>query len=320
MSSRLIGHTLPKEGKVAGAAALLCVLSTMILGPLTLPLLLLLLFRGWYTAAAALAAFLAWPFVVEVQPSASFARLYLRAAGWFDRGVTAWFEERVIERLADNNGSLWCMHPHGTSVGMGFTLNGAVRYKADLPAKFLPQEVTRFISSERLARISGVMAPILFKIPLIRPLLLAFGCCTPVTKKGMISLFAKRSDFGMLPGGMEEVLLYEHGRDVVFLRKRKGFIKYALQHGYLLVLGYTFGEADLYRSLSYGRQWRMWAMRRFGFVLPIFWGPRWYCPLLPDDQVAINTVVGSPLQLPQISSPTTEEVLHFIRRRARRAL
>lgn len=47
----------------------------------------------------------------------------------------------------------------------------------------------------------------------------------------MFGLFRQRSDFGILPGGMEEVALFEFGRERVYLKRRKGFIKYALQHG-----------------------------------------------------------------------------------------
>mmetsp|Transcript_6384 Transcript_6384/g.21229 ORF Transcript_6384/g.21229 Transcript_6384/m.21229 type:complete len:173 (+) Transcript_6384:572-1090(+) len=96
------------------------------------------------------------------------------------------------------------MHPHGTSVGFGFTLNGAVRFKAKRPDLYLPAEVTSLLSDERLARISGVQAPLLFRLPLVRPMMLLFGCCTPATKEGMFGLFRQRSDFGILPGGMEE--------------------------------------------------------------------------------------------------------------------
>ena len=137
----LVSHKLPSDGKLSGAAALLLVLFTMILGPLSPVLVVQLLYHGQHTVAALILSFLVWPFVVEVHPSPWFSRLYLRAAGYFDQGVTVWFEERVIQRLADDNGSMWCLHPHGTSVGLGFTLNGAVRYKADQPHKFLPAEV-----------------------------------------------------------------------------------------------------------------------------------------------------------------------------------
>lgn len=46
-----------------------------------------------------------------------------------------------------------------------------------------------------------------------------------------------------------QVALYEYQHERVYLRQRKGFIKYALQHGYTLVPGYTFGESGHAPSL-----------------------------------------------------------------------
>eukprot|EP00747_Dinoflagellata_sp_TGD_P069426 gnl/TRDRNA2_/TRDRNA2_156130_c0_seq2.p2 gnl/TRDRNA2_/TRDRNA2_156130_c0~~gnl/TRDRNA2_/TRDRNA2_156130_c0_seq2.p2 ORF type:complete len:109 (-),score=11.54 gnl/TRDRNA2_/TRDRNA2_156130_c0_seq2:150-476(-) len=79
----------------------------------------------------------------------------------------------------------------------------------------------------------------------------------------------------------------------------------------MLLVAYTFGESDLYWNLEQGREIRMWMLKTLGFILPIFWGPYWYCPLLPRDDVAIHTVVGSPIQLPQIDNPTDEEVAKY---------
>ena len=50
-----------------------------------------------------------------------------------------------------------------------------------------------------------MQAPIFFKVPLMRHLLFLCGAGTPATKKGMMALFERRSDFGILPGGSEEV-------------------------------------------------------------------------------------------------------------------
>jgi hypothetical protein len=56
---------------------------------------------------------------------------------------------------------------------------------------------------------------------------------------------------------------------------------------------------------------RMWMLKKFGFVIPVFWGPRWWCPILPRSDIPLHTVVGSPLQLPLIADPTNEEVAHW---------
>jgi 2-acylglycerol O-acyltransferase 2 len=79
----------------------------------------------------------------------------------------------------------------------------------------------------------------------------------------------------------------------------------------LLLLGYTFGECDAYNNLQLGASARMWMLKSLGFVLPVFWGDTWWCPLLPRATVKIDTVLGNPLQLPCIAEPTDEEVAKY---------
>jgi len=74
------------------------------------------------------------------------------------------------------------MHPHGTSIGFGFSLNGAVRLRSEDEATYLPKEMVEGISLARLRRADGVQAPVMFNIPLLRSALKGFGCCTPATK------------------------------------------------------------------------------------------------------------------------------------------
>ena len=128
----------------------------------------------------------------------------------------------------------------------------------------------------------------------------------------MKALLARGVDFGILPGGMEEVALYSHGQDRVYLSRRAGFIKYALQYGYLVQPAYTFGESDLYQSMTMGTKLRLWVQKHFGFIIPIFWGPYgMVMPWLPRSDVALHTVLGAPLQLPHIAEPTTEQVSKY---------
>jgi len=51
-------------------------------------------------------------------------------------------------------------------------------------------------------------------------------------------------------------------------------------------------------------------VKRFGFVLPLFYG-QWWCPLLPRSDVTLNTVYGAVLELPRIDFPSDEEVAHW---------
>jgi hypothetical protein len=96
----------------------------------------------------------------------------------------------------------------------------------------------------------------------------------------------------------------------VFIKQRAGFVKYALQHGALIYIGYTFGESDLYYSVSALEPLLFWLVRRYGFVVPIFYG-KWWCPLLPRDDVPLNTVIGETIRLPKIENPTNEVQCSF---------
>jgi len=313
--TELVTHRLPSngngEGTFLGALAITIVLACMGLGPLV-PALILWLGVWCSPTVAATAAALTAASMVTARHSPAFCRFFLRGAAWFGRGVFLHVERRSVAATASSP-SIWCMHPHGTSIGFGFAMNGAVRFRTEQPDTYVPPELAQALTASRMNTADGVMAPLLFRVPFLRSVLLGFGCCTPATKEGMRRLLRQRVDFGILPGGMEEVALYTVGRDRVYISKRAGFIKYALQHGYCLLPAYTFGECDLYNSMTAGSGMRMWMQRHLGFVVPIFWGPLWFAPWLPRRDIPIHTVLGSPIQLPCIEEPSAEQVAKWHR-------
>ena len=73
------------------------------------------------------------------------------------------------------------------------------------------------------------------------------------------------------------------------------------------MIAFTFGESDLYQSVSALRPLKLWLVKRFGFVLPVFWGS-WFYPLLPRRDVPLNTVMGKALHLEAKPEPTDQEV------------
>lgn len=315
----LISHQLPPTNptawdRVRGALVITSVLGCMVLGPLV-PLVLIgsVVFYAASLPVVATVAALVVASMVFARHSPSWCRWHLQSAGYFTQGVFLHMEKRSCAAMTQAKGSMWCMHPHGTSLGFGFSLNGAVRFRANDDARFVPPTLVQSISQDRLRNTNGVMAPILFMVPLIRNMLMAFGCCTPATKTGMKGLLASQVDFGILPGGMEEVALYTHGQERVYLSGRAGFIKYALQFGYLVQPAYTFGECDLYQSMTTGATLRLWMQKHLGFIVPFFWGPYYglLMPWLPRSDIAIHTVLGAPLQLPHIPEPTTDQVKKY---------
>ena len=131
------------------------------------------------------------------------------------------------------------------------------------------------------------------------------GGLGPASKGEFVKLLKARRSFGLIPGGFHEATIAERGTDRVFLRKRKGFVKYALQHGYSLTPVYTFGESETYSNPS-GFWNARWALNDWKIPAILPFG-RWFFPLLPKA-VELHTVGGSPLRLPRIEEPTAEQV------------
>ena len=107
------------------------ILFVAVLGPSSPLIILALLFfqpfgsTASFAAAAFFLLFLAYPFLVDVQPSPAFARFLLCASAWFKKGPTLWLEQGLVEEIEARpvDGSMWCYHPHGTGVGFGFLIN-----------------------------------------------------------------------------------------------------------------------------------------------------------------------------------------------------
>ena len=178
-----IVHQLPSKGQFRGALSILVILGCMIVGPMLPLVVVALLANGWVPAAATLVALLAGlHYMADHSPR--WCRFYLNAAGFFTQGVFLHVEKRCIKAMTDRP-SMWCMHPHGTSIGFGFSLNGAVRLRSEAETTYLPKEFIEGMPIERLRKADGVQAPVMFNIPLLRSALKGFGCCTPATKVGL---------------------------------------------------------------------------------------------------------------------------------------
>lgn len=95
----------------------------------------------------------------------------------------------------------------------------------------------------------------------------------------------------------------------MFIKQRKGFIKYALQYGYRVYPGYNFGEERTYRSWNAAENVRLW-LNRWKVPAVVFCG-KWYCFFLPNHDVAIKTVVGPALVLPVLPEPTDAQITHY---------
>jgi hypothetical protein len=187
--------------------------------------------------------------------------------------------------MPPDDGRMLAFHPHGM-LCCGWTV-------ANASALFARAGVT------------WLVADVLLLLPCIADFLRWNGSAA-VGAASLRRLLARRRNVALLPGGFEEATLYERGAHRVYVRARRGFIKYALQQGYSVHPVYTFGEEQTYHAFSGCTRLRL-ALCAWKVPTVLFWGAR-FVPFMPRSDAQLTTVVGAALQLPRLEAPTPAEV------------
>lgn len=118
------------------------------------------------------------------------------------------------------------IHPHGLASDYRVAMDGLL-YEA-LPGRTL----------------LTLGASVLFMLPLVRELCL-WTRCIDARKAVAARALKKGHSLMVIPGGEAEQLRTQTGVEEVYLSKRVGFVKLAMQHGAALVPCYAFGTVDL---------------------------------------------------------------------------
>lgn len=156
-----------------------------------------------------------------------------------------------------------------------------------------------------------------FLFPFNREYCLALGVCS--CSKSSIEWLLSREGNGnavvLVVGGASEALEARPGSLTLTLARRKGFARIALEQGVPLVPVFSFGETDIYNQLpnpegSRIRRLQAAMQRYLTFSPPFFHGRgifNYSLGMMPFRK-PINVVVGQPLEVKQIKSPTEEQV------------
>lgn len=155
-------------------------------------------------------------------------------------------------------------------------------------------------------KLRALAATVLFRIPVVREIALWTGCIDANRKTAERNL-DKGNSLLVLPGGEAEQLMTEYGKEKVYLKNRKGFIKLAMRKRCQVVPTYVFGSSDLFHTSRFLYGPRYWLMKRCGICIPFCQGmigsPM--CPL-PKK---VTVVFGAPLNFDMEGhSPTDEEL------------
>lgn len=142
-------------------------------------------------------------------------------------------------------------------------------------------------------RTRALAATVLFCLPLVRQISLWTGCIDAskaVAKKAL----SKNKILVIVPGGEQEQLMSTPGIEQLYLQKRKGFVKLALEYKIPLVPMYVFGSNDIYKTDNKTLyKLRYWLMKNLGVCICLYKGLYGWtgCPFPIKNTI----VVGKPI-------------------------
>lgn len=195
----------------------------------------------------------------------------------------------ILEEKFDDEKSLFAIHPHGITAVVFSTslLNNFLELKDCIT---LGTRLIRYIPFSGLfARMVGIEG---------------------VDQKNFRENMKNRKNIFFIPGGFECATITDNDTDRIFIKNRKGFIKYALMYGYKLYPIYNFGENRMYYTF---KKWKIFEqigllMNKIKFPGIFFIGKYLFFPRCDVD---VATVIGKGIQFPKIENPTKEEIKSY---------
>ena len=117
----------------------------------------------------------------------------------------------------------------------------------------------------------------------------------------------------MLPGGLAEIFTAQPGKHVIVWRARRGLCRLALETGARLTPMYIFGGNDFFYQTNTSDSWLARTSRACGISVTLFWGWRWWLPvvpLVPPHGVTIALTDALPARRTAAADgrPTEEEI------------
>lgn len=277
----VVNFTEEDQNLFWGTICLLLYIGVWIASALSAPATLILLFLGWYITALVFGVLMGLCYVVPVRPNQRFRQFCRQRLGRYFKQASIRFER--VPCPAVDRPTILCISPHGV-----FSFAWAQCYLTD-----------------ELHHLRWCFSTMLRLSPFFRVVTQLGGFPSNVRKSTVIKHMQHRRSLALIPGGWHEASIHSPHRDRIYIRKRQGFIKYALQYGYTITPSYAFGERTTYSNIQGCYRFRFW-LNGFGILGIVPWG-RACCPLFPRPTF-IHTVIGTPIELPHIPNPTPEDV------------
>nr|ACV40232.1 type 2 acyl-CoA diacylglycerol acyltransferase [Vernonia galamensis] len=151
----------------------------------------------------------------------------------------------------------------------------------------------------------------IFRTPVLRQIWSWCGAIA-ASKKNFTAYLSAGYTCVVIPGGVQEILHMRQGAesDNVFISRRKGFIKVAIQTVTPLVPVFFFGQAHTYKWWRPKCEFYVLKARAIRFGPTVFWGR--LGSHLPCKNPTV-VVVGRPITVEKTLKPTIDEISKFQR-------
>ncbi|KAA0161299.1 hypothetical protein FNF31_03913 [Cafeteria roenbergensis] len=247
-------------------------------------------------------ALVAWQILLDRSPETRGGRpvSWVRRIPLFQHVIDYFPIEMVVEEPLDaSKPHIIAAHPHGI-IGVGVIGNFAYDPSG---------QVARIGLDYRVCTVG-----IHFQLPLWREFIMALGF-VDVSRASLNYLLGSGRSAVVVLGGAQEALEAKPGVCRLVVEKRRGIIRMALAHGARLVPCYTWGENELWGQVDNPEgSWLRWGQEAFKTLFK--WSPvvivgrgmfQYSVGILPFRR-RLTTVLGKPLEMPRIESPTREQI------------
>ena len=225
----------------------------------------------------------------------------IKIGGWICKQAEKYFalkttledEDAIVAVSKQEKAAIFALEPHDI-IGYGcFAFGPAIKR---LPPGRVRDTMRCLVSSAIL------------NAPIVRNVF-SWCLCSPVEKTYFRSYLETGVSFVFVPGGVQEVMLMDPSEPselVLYLKKRKGFVKMALQYGCPIFPVFCFGLDGSYAYYIPRGDLINKIFRAIGFI-PLFFLGRFSIPFGIPRPNQIHVVVGKPIHCPQLGEHVTCE-------------
>eukprot|EP00897_Mesotaenium_endlicherianum_P010084 jgi/Mesen1/9103/ME000058S08586 len=156
----------------------------------------------------------------------------------------------------------------------------------------------------QLPRVRFLASSVLAWIPLARHLWTWMGMA-PASADQIVELLGSGCSCVLIPGGMQEIRLLSHDKEVIYLRERSGFVRLALETGTPLVPAFCFGQRNTY-NFFIPPKWYLDLSKYMLFIGGVVsWG---WCGSFMPVPTPLLVVLGRPIAVSRVLNPSKLQV------------